>query len=102
MENAPQFVDAHAPRDIARRVQRIGVTKAQTDTLTLAVLAVLAGAFISFGALLYTVLITDSRLGFGATRLLGGLGFCLGLVLVVVAQSSSPGTTFLPWHGRAA
>jgi formate transporter len=85
MENAPQFADAHAPREIARRIQRVGVTKAQTDALTLAVLAVLAGAFVSFGALLYTVVITDSRLGFGVTRLLGGFGFCLGLVLVVVA-----------------
>jgi formate transporter len=84
MENAPQFGDAHAPREIARRVQRAGVTKAQTDTLTLTVLAVLAGAFISLGALLYTVVITESKLGFGVTRLLGSLGFCLGLVLVVV------------------
>jgi formate/nitrite transporter len=85
MDNVPQFFEAHSPREIARRVQSIGVAKAQTDTLTLAVLAVLAGAFISFGAVLYTVLTTDPRLGFGVTRLLGGLGFCLGLVLVVVA-----------------
>ena len=48
-------------------------------------LAVLAGAFISLGALLYTVVITGSTLGFGATRLLGGIGFSLGLILVVVA-----------------
>ena len=85
MENAPQFADALVPREIARRVQRLGVTKAQTDALTLTVLAVLAGAFISLGALLYTVLVTESRLGFGVTRLIGGVGFCLGLVLVVVA-----------------
>jgi formate/nitrite transporter len=48
------------------------------------VLAVLAGAFISLGALLFTVIVTESALGFGITRLLGGLGFCLGLVLVVI------------------
>lgn len=48
-------------------------------------LAVLAGAFISLGALFFTVVVTDARLGFGVTRLLGGLSFCLGLVLVVVA-----------------
>ena len=48
-------------------------------------LAVLAGAFISLGSLLFTVVVTDSNLGFGVTRLIGGLSFCLGLVLVVVA-----------------
>ncbi|MFQ5574869.1 MAG: formate/nitrite transporter family protein, partial [Terriglobia bacterium] len=52
---------------------------------TFFVLAVLAGAFISLGALFFTVVVTDSGLGFGVTRLLGGLSFCLGLILVVVA-----------------
>ncbi|MEO8680738.1 MAG: formate/nitrite transporter family protein [Vicinamibacterales bacterium] len=66
-------------------VERLGVAKAQTDALTLLVLAVLAGAFISLGALLFTVVVTESTLGFGITRLIGGLSFCLGLILVVVA-----------------
>lgn len=66
-------------------VERLGVAKAQTDTVTLGVLAVLAGAFISLGALFFTVVVTGSGVGFGVTRLLGGLSFCLGLVLVVVA-----------------
>lgn len=85
MERAPQLGDAHPPREIAHLVERLGVAKAHTDTVTLAVLAVLAGAFISLGALFFTVVVTDSRLGFGITRLLGGVSFCLGLVLVVVA-----------------
>ena len=63
----------------------MGVAKARTGALTLLVLAVLAGAFISLGALFYSVVVTDSGLGFGATRLLGGLAFSLGLILVVVA-----------------
>ena len=33
----------------------------------------------------YTVVVTDSALGLGATRLLGGVAFSLGLVLVIVA-----------------
>ncbi len=77
--------DAHPPSEIARMVERLGVAKARTDTVTLIVLAVLAGAFISLGALLFTVVVTGSGLGLGVTRLLGGLSFCLGLVLVVVA-----------------
>ncbi len=81
----PGHPDAHPPAEIARKVESLGVAKARTDTVTLLVLAVLAGAFISLGALLFTVIVTDSTLGFGVTRLLGGVGFCLGLVLVVVA-----------------
>ena len=77
--------DAYPPHEIARMVERIGVAKARADVLTLLVLAVLAGAFISIGALLFTVVTTGSSLGLGPTRLLGGVAFCLGLILVVVA-----------------
>ncbi|MDX1996627.1 MAG: formate/nitrite transporter family protein [Thermoanaerobaculia bacterium] len=77
--------DAYPPQEIARRVERLGVAKARADTLTLLVLAVLAGAFISLGALFFTVVVTGSTLGFGPTRLLGGVAFALGLILVVVA-----------------
>jgi formate/nitrite transporter len=37
------------------------------------------------GALFFTVVVTGNNLGFGLTRLLGGLSFSLGLILVVVA-----------------
>jgi formate transporter len=85
MDKEPQLSDAYPPQEIARKVERLGVAKAHADTPTLLVLAVLAGAFISLGALLFTVVVTDSSLGFGPTRLLGGVGFCLGLILVVIA-----------------
>ena len=45
----------------------------------------MAGAFIAFGAVLYTYVIHDSSLSLGLTKLLGGLVFCLGLILVIVA-----------------
>lgn len=77
--------DAYAPEEIAHRVESIGVTKANLDAVTTLLLAILAGAFISFGALLYTFIVHDSMLPLGLTRLIGGLGFCLGLILVVVA-----------------
>lgn len=85
MDKEPYLSDAYPPQEIARKVERLGVAKAHTDVLTLLVLAVLAGAFISLGALFFTVVVTESGLGFGPTRLLGGVSFCLGLVLVVVA-----------------
>lgn len=85
MDKRPYPSDAYPPHEIAREVERIGVVKAHADALTVLVLAVLAGAFISLGALLFTVVVTGSGLGFGPTRLLGGVSFCLGLILVVVA-----------------
>ncbi|WP_151702350.1 formate/nitrite transporter family protein [Nitrincola alkalilacustris] len=84
MSNEHIYADAYQPSQIAQRVESMGVAKAQADALTLLVLAVLAGAFISLGALFFTVVITGSELGFGLTRWLGGLSFCLGLVLVVI------------------
>ena len=85
MDNVQNFLDAYSPREIAQRVEQLGVAKARADTVTLAVLGVLAGAFISLGALFFVVVVTGSSLGFGVTRLIGGLSFCLGLILVVVA-----------------
>jgi formate/nitrite transporter len=85
MDKEAYLSDAYPPQEIARKVERLGVAKAHADVLTLLVLAGLAGAFISLGAVLFTVAVTESSLGFGPTRLLGGVSFCLGLILVVVA-----------------
>ena len=77
--------DAYAPKEIAARVSEVGVAKARLPVLTSALLGVLAGAFIGLGALMYTLVLSDATLGFAAQRLLGGLVFSLGLVLVTVA-----------------
>lgn len=79
------FMDAYKPAEIARRVEAAAEAKARQPVITLLALAVLAGAFIAFGAMVFTVTVTDSTLGYGPTRLLGGIAFSLGLVLVVVA-----------------
>jgi formate transporter len=63
----------------------VGVAKARLPWLTQALLGVLAGAFVGLGAMMFTLVASDAWLGFAASRLLGGLVFSLGLVLVVVA-----------------
>ena len=68
-------IDAYAPAEVARRVEAAGVAKASLPLDKLLVLAILAGAFIGFGAALYTVAISGSTLGYGPTRLFGGLAF---------------------------
>jgi formate/nitrite transporter len=78
-------VDNFSPREIARLVETKGVAKAEAPLLATLVLGVVAGAFIALGAVLSTVVSTGSALGEGPTRLLAGLAFSLGLILVVVA-----------------
>lgn len=77
--------DAYAPREVAQRVASVGVTKARLPLLPLALLGVLAGAFIGLGGLGYALVKSDATLGFAAGQVLGGLVFGLGLLLVVVA-----------------
>lgn len=77
--------DAYAPREVAQRVENVGVVKARLPLLPLALLGVLAGAFIGLGALFFTIVKSDATLGFASAQVLGGVAFCLGLLLVVVA-----------------
>src|SRR3989338_9679194 len=77
--------DAYSPREIASRVETIGAGKVNLSFLAKFTLSVLAGVFIAFGAVLFTLVVHDSKLSFGLTQAIGGLSFCLGLILVVVA-----------------
>lgn len=77
--------DAYTPREMAARVSAVGVAKARLPWVTQGLLGVLAGAFIGLGALMFALVASDATLGFAASRLLGGLAFSLGLLLVTVA-----------------
>jgi formate/nitrite transporter len=81
---ATNYNDAYSPAERAHRVESAGVGKAKLEFLPLLTLAVLAGVFIAFGGMFYTLVVTGAEFGFGPTRMLGGLAFSLGLVLVVV------------------
>ena len=79
--------DSLLPPAMASKAENVGVAKAHLATLEMFALAVLAGAFIALGAIFATTVTTGSGgvLPFGVVKLLGGLVFCLGLILVVVA-----------------
>ena len=78
-------IDALLPPEMARRAEYIGVRKSEAPALTTFILAVLAGAFIALGAVFATTIAAGSTtLPFGVAKLLIGLVFCLGLVLVIV------------------
>jgi formate/nitrite transporter len=81
---SPSPQDAYPPAQVALLVEQVGVKKATSPLVETLALGLLAGAFIAFGAMFYTLVVTDNPLGFGPGRLLGGLAFSLGLILVVV------------------
>ena len=79
-------LDALPPAEVARKAESVGVTKAGMDTFNVFVLSVLAGAFIALGAIFATTVAAGGGdLSYGVVRLLAGLTFTLGLILVIVA-----------------
>jgi formate transporter len=82
----PSF-DALLPPAMAAKAEQVGVNKARLETINTFMLAILAGAFIALGAVFSTTVTAGASgvLTYGVTKLLGGLVFCLGLILVVVA-----------------
>jgi formate/nitrite transporter len=91
-------IDALLPQEMASRAEYLGARKAEMSFLKTFMLAVLAGAFIALGALFATTVSAASMsvsapdgtlayttsLPYGLVRLLAGLVFSLGLILVVV------------------
>jgi formate transporter len=78
-------LDAFAPKEIAEKVETIGVAKARLPLLSMLMLSILAGGFIGLGSLYFVIVKSDPTLGFAARQVLGGVVFSLGLILVVVA-----------------
>jgi formate/nitrite transporter FocA (FNT family) len=60
-------------------------------------LALLAGAFIAFGAVLHMVVVTGGTFGFGATRLLGAVALPIAAFVAIGFQHSIGNMVFLPW-----
>jgi formate transporter len=97
---APGLVDALTPPDMARKAVDVGTSKARLDARTVFLLSVMAGAFIALGAI-FSLTATAGAAGssagagfgaggsgsafpYGVTRVIAGIAFSLGLVLVVV------------------
>ena len=83
----PISLDSLLPPEMAKKAENIGVNKVNLGPFRMLALAVLAGAFIALGAVFMTTVTAGAAgvLPYGIARLMGGLAFCLGLILVVVA-----------------
>lgn len=83
--NSPSTIDPLMPPEMALACEKVGARKAAQDTLSLLVLGVLAGAFIALGAVVMTTVLTGAdSLPWGVARLLAGVVFSLGLILIIV------------------
>jgi formate transporter FocA len=87
MQEPPTFsFDALMPPQMAGKAENVGVSKSQLNSFRMFALAILAGAFIALGAIFSTTATTGgSALPYGVVRILAGLTFSLGLILVVIA-----------------
>ncbi|MFM7079680.1 MAG: formate/nitrite transporter family protein, partial [Bacteroidota bacterium] len=68
-----------------QRVEQAAMRKAHVAAFSLLMLGILAGAFIGFGAMANMFVLSDPLQSLAVTRILGGLIFSIGLIMVVVA-----------------
>jgi formate/nitrite transporter len=78
-------IDPFLPAETAKRLEAVNVQRARLPVRSLLLLGVLGGLYIGFGGALATLVLTDNTLGFGLGRLVAGLAFSLGLIMLVVA-----------------
>jgi formate transporter len=79
-------LDGALPPEMAAKAEDVGVRKAHMPFAPMFLLAVLAGAYIAMGALFTAVATTgSSALPYGVAKVVAGVAFSLGLILVVVA-----------------
>lgn len=76
--------EALAPAEIEAKAEGLGVTKTKMSFRQSFMLSIMAGAFISLGAMYFSLVVGDPDLPFAAQRVLGGMLFSMGLTLVVV------------------
>ncbi|MCK6262872.1 formate transporter FocA [Vibrio sp. ZSDE26] len=82
--NLNQF-DSLLPPQMAERAAEIGVGKATKDPMKSFLLAISAGIHIGIAFVFYTTVTTGTEdMAWGIVRLIGGLAFSLGLILVII------------------
>jgi len=118
MSNGVSSFDALLPKEMAAKAEAVGVAKAALGPFQMFALAVLAGAFIALGANFATTVWSGmgrivvnaggdvaftTSIPFGIQRLLGGLVFATGLIMVVVGGAELfTGNCLIPmaWASR--
>ncbi|MCL5935139.1 MAG: formate/nitrite transporter family protein [Firmicutes bacterium] len=84
-QNTKINIDLLSPKAVTAKAESIGVKKANYNLRTTVMLGILAGVFVAFAGEFYTMVTFDARVGSSIAKLLGGIAFSLGLILVVIA-----------------
>lgn len=79
-------VSCDSPSKIAKTVSGVAEKKTSLAAPALVMLAILAGAYIGLGGVMFTIITNDLAvyIGDGLSRLVGGVTFSIGLILVIL------------------
>ncbi|MDW6017301.1 formate transporter FocA [Vibrio plantisponsor] len=95
--------DSLLPPQMAERAAETGVGKATKAAYKSFLLAISAGIHIGIAFVFYTVVTTGAHdLPYGVTKLLGGIAFSLGLILVVITGGELFTSTVLTLVAKAS
>src|SRR4030042_4748409 len=74
------YEPALSTQELVRKISALGIKKANTEVWQLLILGILAGLYIGFGGNIFLVALEQ-----GMGKIVGGMVFSVGLVLVVIA-----------------
>ena len=77
--------DSLQPREIAEKMEKVGVQKVNLNSFSAFILAITAGAFIALGGIYFTFATSQIIVTRPFTQIIGGMVFSMGLILVVIA-----------------
>ena len=101
VESTPQY-GAVPPAEIAKLAEQTAVGKAQKHPEVTFILAVLAGVFIAIAGMFYTVVTAGSSdMPYGMAKLVGGIAFSTGLMMVVLCGAELFTSNTLLLMGKA-
>ncbi|MDR3052994.1 MAG: formate/nitrite transporter family protein [Coriobacteriales bacterium] len=77
--------DVLTPAETEAKLETIGLNKANMPLVRSILLGILAGLFIGMGGMMLGLVLSTPDIPFFVTRIIGGLVFCIGLVLVLLS-----------------
>lgn len=95
--------DAYSPREVARKVENIGVAKATAPFIESLMLGILAGGLVGLGGLYSTLVLADTEMSLAAVRILAGMVFAIGYVVAILSGTevfTSNNLLAMTWAAR--
>lgn len=101
IQNRPEY-GAVPPAEMAKLAEQAAVGKAKKHPEITIVLAILAGVFIAIAGMFYTVVTAGSQgMPYGMAKLIGGIVFSTGLILVILCGAELFTSSTLLLMGKA-